>query len=155
MRKRWYVIQTLTGMEDSVKENIEKKVVLSKASNIVGRVVVPEEVVIDASKKSMEKHVLSPDAKVYVKSGQEVNKGDLLAEEPAVRVRRSGKIVEVKNYRRITVETIDRKYHKIYHIPESAKVETGIKVGARVRQGMPFTKDEEYFSELDGRIVNV
>ena len=155
MRKRWYVIQTLTGLEDAVRENIEKKVELSRAFNLVGRVVVPEEIVLDATKKSMEKHSLSPEVKLHVKSGQEVRKGDLLAEEPPVRVRKSGKITEVKNYRRIIVETADRKFQKIYNIPESAKIETGIKIGTLIRQGMPFTQNGEYVSEMNGRIVNM
>ncbi len=142
-------------MEDTVKENIEKKVELTGATNIVGRVVVPEEVVLDATKKSMERHVLSPEAKVHVKSGHEVQRGQLLAEEPPIHARRDGVVKEVKNYRRITIETMDRKYQKIYNIPESAKVETGIKVGAVVRQGMPLTQNGEYFSELSGRVVNV
>ncbi len=155
MRKKWYVVQTLTGLEDKVKENIEKKVNLLKSHNIVGRVVVPEEVILDATKKSMEKHILSPDAKLHVKSGQEVQKGDLLAEEPPVRVRKSGEITEIKNYRRIIVETADRKFQKIYNVPESAKIETGIKIGSLIRQGMPFTQNGEYVSELNGRVVNM
>ncbi len=155
MKKRWYIVYTLSGMEDTVKENIEKKVELTGATNIVGRVVVPEEVVLDATKKSMERHVLSPEAKVHVKSGHEVQRGQLLAEEPPIHARRDGVVKEVKNYRRITIETMDRKYQKIYNIPESAKVETGIKVGAVVRQGMPLTQNGEYFSELSGRVVNV
>ena len=155
MKKRWYIIYTISGLEDKVKENIEKKVKLTGATNIVGRVVVPEEIILDATKKSMERHVLSPEAKVHVKSGSNVEKGQLLAEEPPVHARRSGTVEEVKNYRRITIETMDRKYQKIYNVPESAKIETGIKVGAVIRQGMPLAQNGEYFSELSGRIVNV
>jgi transcriptional antiterminator NusG len=155
VRKKWYVIYTISGMEDRVKENIEKKVELTSAKSLVGRVVAPEEIVLDATKKSMERHVLSPDAKIHVKSGREVEKGQLLAEEPSIHARRDGVVKEVKNYRRITIETMDRKYQKIYNIPESAKVETGIKVGATIRQGMPLTQNGEYISELSGRIVNV
>ena len=155
MKKRWYIVYTISGMEDTVIENILKKVEMTGAKNIVGRVVAPEEIVLDATKKSLERHVLSPDAKVHVKSGQEVEKGQLLAEEPAIHAKRDGVIKEVKNYRRITIETMDRKYQKIYDIPESAKIETGIKVGTTVRQGMPLAQNGDYFSELNGRIVNV
>jgi len=155
MKKQWYIIQTLTGLEDAVKENIEKKVNSLGSHNLIGRVVVPEEVILDATKKSMEKHIVSPDAKLRVKSGQEVKKGQILAEEPPIRVRKNGKVVDLKNYRRIVVETADRKFQKIYNVPEGARIETGIKVGALVRQGMPFTKNGEYVSEMNGRIVNV
>jgi len=155
MKKQWYVIQTLTGLEDAVKENIEKKVQSLGSYNLVGKVIVPEEVILDATRKSMEKHIISSEAKLYVKSGQEVKKGQLLAEEPPIRARRNGKVVELKNYRRIVVETADRKFQKVYNVPEGARIETGIKVGALVRQGMPFTKNGEYVSEMNGRIVNV
>ncbi|MCD6449843.1 MAG: transcription termination/antitermination factor NusG [Thermotogaceae bacterium] len=155
MKKQWYVVQTLTGLEDAVKENIEKKVKSLGSHSLVGRVVVPEEVVLDATKKSMEKHIVSPEAKLHVRSGQEVKKGQLLAEEPPIRARKNGKVKDLKNYRRIVVETADRRFQKIYNVPEGARIETGIKIGALVRQGMPFTKNGEYVSEMNGRIVNV
>jgi len=153
MRKKWYVLQTMSGYEYAVKENLENKIEATGAHHLVGRVVIPEEIILDASSKSVDRYILSPNAKLHVSSGKNVEKGDILAEEPSIHVRRRGKIVDIKNVRKIVIETIDRKYTKTYYIPESAGVETGLKIGTRVRQGMPLSRDGEYICELDGRIV--
>ncbi len=140
-------------MEQSAKENLETKIRSSHAERLFGRILVPEEVVIDATAKSIKRIPISLEAKLYVKTGSDVNKGDLIAEEPAVHARHSGRIVNIRNYRRIVVETIDRKYSKTYFVAEGSKLETGIKVGARIRQGIPLTKDLEIISEIDGKVV--
>jgi len=153
VKKKWYVIQTYSGLEHSVKEALEAKIRSSGYSNLIGRILIPEETVIDPAGKSSEKFILSPNARLHVSNGYEVEKGDLLAEEPNVYVRKNGKVVEIRNVRKIVIETIDRKYTKTYYIPESHRLESGIKVGTRMRQGMPLTKDQEYICELDGRVV--
>lgn len=152
MKKRWYIVQTISGYEEKVKENLEKKIEATGLKNLVGRIVIPEEVVLDATSPS-EKIILSPRAKLFVSNGKEVNKGDLIAEEPPVHARKSGIVVDVKNVRKVVIETVDRKFSKTYYIPESAGVESGLKEGAKVRQGMPLSKNEEYICELDGRVV--
>lgn len=153
MRKKWYIIQTYSGLEYSVKEAIEAKVKAMGMEHFIGRIVIPEETIVDTTSESGEKYVLSPSARLHVSTGYEVKKGDLLAEEPSVYVKRNGVIREVKNVRKIVIETIDKKYTKTYYIPESAKVEVGIKLGTRLRQGMPLSKNQEYICELDGRVV--
>lgn len=154
MKKNWYIIVTMSGYEEKVKENIERKIEATGIRNLVGRIVIPEEVVLDATSPS-ERIILSPKAKLHVNNGKDVNKGDLIAEEPPIYARRNGVIVEVKNVRRIVIETIDKKYTKTYYIPESAGIETGLKVGTKVKQGLPLSKNEEYICELDGRIVEI
>lgn len=153
MRKRWYVIQTYSGLEYSVKESLETKIKASNYSNLIGRILIPEETIIEATDRSSEKYMLSPNAHLHVSSGYEVEKGDLLAEEPNIYARKSGTVAEIRNVRKIVIETIDKKYTKTYYIPESHRLESGIKVGTRMRQGMPLTKDQEYICELDGKVV--
>ncbi|WP_041446570.1 transcription termination/antitermination protein NusG [Pseudothermotoga thermarum] len=153
MRKKWYVLWTMAGLEQAAKEHLEAKIKSAKAERLFGRIVIPEEVIIDATSKSLKRITVSPNAKLYVKNGSDVNKGDLLAEEPPIHARHSGTIVSVRNYRKVTIETIDKKYSKTYYLPEGSKLESGIKVGARIRQGMPLTKDLEVISEIDGKIV--
>ncbi|QTA38370.1 transcription termination/antitermination factor NusG [Thermosipho ferrireducens] len=153
MRKRWYILQTLAGYEAAAKENLEAKVKAQGVEHLISRVLLPEETIIDASSKSIERHIVSSNAKLYVVNGKEVKKGELLAEEPAVRVRRDGKIVEVRNAKKIVIETADKKFTKTYVIPQKSKPITGLKIGGYVRQGMPLTEDEEIICELDGKIV--
>jgi len=153
MRKKWYILRTMAGQEESAKENLETKIKSAGYERFFGRIVIPEETIIDATGKSLKRFSVSSNAKLHVKTGSDVKKGDLLAEEPAIHARHSGVIVSTKNYRRITIETIDKKYSKTYLIPEGSKLVSGIKVGARIRQGMPLTKDGEYICEIDGKII--
>ncbi len=153
LKKKWYVIQTYSGLEEKIKESIEKKRDTLNLERLVGRVVIPEEVVVEPSKAHTVKHMLSQKAKLHVTTGDEVKKGDLLAEENPVKIRHSGTVEVVRNYRRIVVETLDSKYTKIYYIPEADKIESGIKSGVKIRQGMPFAKNTEYICEMDGTVL--
>ncbi|MGJ8453777.1 transcription termination/antitermination protein NusG [Pseudothermotoga sp. U03pept] len=153
MRKKWFILRTMAGFEQSAKENLETKIKSTGSDRFFGRILIPEETILDATSKSIKRYVVSLNAKIVVKNGSDVLKGDLLAEEPSIHARHAGTIVNVRNYRKILVETIDRKYSKTYFLPEGSKLESGIKIGARIKQGMPLTKDFEYICELDGKIV--
>lgn len=153
MKKKWFILRTMAGFEQTAKENLEAKIKSTGSNRFFGRILVPEETILDATAKSVKRYAVSLNARIAVKNGSDVEKGDLLAEEPAIHVRHSGTIVNIRNYRKVVVETIDRKYSKTYFLPEGSKLETGIKIGARIKQGMPLTKDFEYICELDGKIV--
>lgn len=153
MKKEWYVIQTYSGLEHSVKDALETKIKSSGFSNLIGRILVPEETIVDPAGKSVDRFILSSNARLHVSTGDEVEKGDILAEEPNIYAKKAGRIIEIRNVRKIVIETVDRKYTKTYYIPEAHRLESGIKVGTRMRQGMPLTKDQEYICELDGKVV--
>jgi len=153
LKKKWYVIQTYSGLEEKIKESIEKKRDTLGLERLVGRVVIPEEVVLDPTKANTVKHLLSQKAKLHVVTGDEVKKGDLVAEEAPVKVKHDGVVEVVRNYRKIIVETLDGKYTKIYYVPEADKVESGIKSGVKIRQGMPFAKSGDYICEMDGTVL--
>ena len=52
MKKKWYIIITMSGYEEKVKENIERKIEATGIRNLVDRIVIPEEVVLDATSPS-------------------------------------------------------------------------------------------------------
>lgn len=153
LKKKWYVIQTYSGLEGKIKESIEKKRDTFGLERLVGRVVIPEEVVLDPSNANTVKHLLSQKAKLHVATGDEVKKADLVAEEVPVKLKHDGVVEVIRNYRKIIVETLDGKYTKIYYVPEADKVESGIKSGVRIRQGMPFAKSGNYVCEMDGTVL--
>jgi len=153
MKKEWFIIHTITGYENKVKENLEAKIQAQGYENLVSRVVVLEETVIDTSTKSLERHIVSYEAKVHVSSGKDVEKGDLLAEEPAIKVRREGTIVDIVNSRRIVIETTDRKFSRTYVIPETAKPVSGLRIGSSIFQGTFLASSEEYISDIDGKVI--
>ncbi len=153
MKKEWYIIHTITGYENKVKENLEAKIEAQGYRSLVSRVIVLEETVIDTSSKSLERHVITREAKLHVNNGADVEKGDLLAEEPSIKFRRDGVISEVINARRIIVETMDKKFSRTYIIPESAKPVTGLRVGSNVFQGTSLAASDEFICDMDGRVI--
>ncbi|HOV53886.1 MAG TPA: transcription termination/antitermination protein NusG, partial [Fervidobacterium sp.] len=149
----WFIIHTITGYENKVKENLEAKIQAQGYENLVSHVVVLEETVIDTSSKSLEKHIVSHEAKIHVTNAKDVEKGDLLAEEPAIKVRREGTITDVISSRRIVIETTDRKFSRTYVIPETAKPVSGLRVGTSVFQGTALASSEDYICDIDGKII--
>ncbi|ABR30505.1 antitermination protein NusG [Thermosipho melanesiensis] len=153
MKKRWYILQALAGYETAAKGNLEAKIKAQGLEHVISRVLLPEEIVIDASAKSVERHVVSLNAKIYVSNGDIVKKGDSLAEEPSIRARRDGIVTDVRNAKKVVIETVDKKFTKTYVIPQKNKPVTGLKVGGMVRQGMPLSSDGEIICEIDGKII--
>ncbi len=152
MKKKWYIVQTYSGLENSIKEALEVKIKSFQLEHLFGRILIPEEVKLDRSAPPAEKHLVFSGTKLKVKANQDVERGDVLATEPEIKAKSDGKVKEIKNYRVIHIETIDRKYTKSYFVPESAKLESGIKIGARIKQGMPLAHQGDYICEIDGRI---
>ncbi len=153
LKKKWYVIQTYSGLEESIRENVEIKRDSLNMGHLIGRVVIPEEVVIDPANAQTVRYVVSPNAKLHVGTGDEIKKGTVIAEESPIRVRYHGNVVELRNYRKIMIETLDGKYVKSYFIPETNKVESGIKPGVKIRQGMPLAKEGDFICEMDGTVL--
>jgi len=152
VKKKWYIVQTYSGLENSIKEALEVKIKSFQLEHLFGRILIPEEVKLDRSAPPAEKHLVFSGTKLKVKANQDVERGDVLATEPEIKAKSDGKVKEIKNYRVIHIETIDRKYTKSYFVPESAKLESGIKIGARIKQGMPLAHQGDYICEIDGRI---
>jgi transcriptional antiterminator NusG len=155
MRKEWYVLQVYSGMENKVKENIEEKVKNLGYDKYIGKIVIPEIEELNYTNRRIDRMFVSKDAELFVKKGKDVKKGDLLAKEPAIKIKSKGKIVEAKNYRKIMVETEGKKYSKTFLIPESVGVIAGLRVGKKVVSGTPLSKNFEYECDVDGEIVGI
>jgi transcriptional antiterminator NusG len=52
---RWYIIQTYSGYENAVKEDLEKRVASMGMNEFIFRIVVPEETIIEKNKDGKEK----------------------------------------------------------------------------------------------------
>lgn len=72
----------MAGFEQTAKENLEAKIRSTGFERYFGRILVPEETILDATSKSIKRFAVSLNAKLVVKSGADVERGDLLAEEP-------------------------------------------------------------------------
>ena len=62
MKKNWFVIQTLSGQENKVKENIERRKKIEEMDEYVGDVLVPMETVVEVreGKKKVTRRKLYP-----------------------------------------------------------------------------------------------
>lgn len=154
MRKEWYVLQVYSGMENKVKETLEERIKSLGYERYFGKIIIPEVEELNYSNKKTDRVFISKNAELYVKKGKDVKKGDLLAKDTEIRVKSSGAILEIKNYRRITVETEGKKYYKAFLIPESAGIISGLRIGKKLRAGTPLSKNMEYESDVDGEIVS-
>lgn len=52
---RWYIIQTYSGYENAVKEDLEKRVASMGMNDFIFQIIVPEETVIEKTKDGKEK----------------------------------------------------------------------------------------------------
>jgi transcriptional antiterminator NusG len=154
LKKKWFVIQTYSGLEDTIRELVDQKREALNLSHLIGRVAVPEEVIIDPVNTQTERYPFSPNAKIKVSTGDEVKKGQVLGEEQPIRLRYAGEVKESRNYRKIMVETLDGKYVKTYYVPESSKIESGIKSNVRIKQGMPLAREGDHVCEMDGTVLS-
>jgi transcription termination/antitermination protein NusG len=54
-KKRWYIIQTYSGYENAVKEDLERRVDSMGMNDYIFRVIVPEETIIEKKENGKEK----------------------------------------------------------------------------------------------------
>lgn len=155
MKKEWYVLQAFSGMENKVQELIYEKSKVLDIDRYIGKIIVPEIEELDYSNRKVEKIFVNQDATIYVKKGKDVKKGDIVAKNPETTIKHSGIIKEIKNYRRIIVETKGKKYSKTFLVPESANLLSGLRIGKLLKPGMPFTNDGSYECDVEGEIGSV
>ncbi len=153
MKKSWYIVQTYAGLEETVKESIEQKRDQMNLIDFIGRVFIPQEKVVDIKSGPVEKIRIPSAAKFHVNSGEDIAKDQMIAELSEVHSKHDGKVIEVKNMRKLVIESIDRKNSRTYYIPSTTGIENGIRLGAKLTEGMPIAKDKSVFCEIDGKVV--
>ncbi len=159
-KMQWYVIQTMSGQEDMVIDLIKSKRDVMGLSNFIGKIVSPEDVIVDpvVGQSPTRRYYFSSDAEIFKKPGDEVGKGEFLGKEPDVVANYDGTIVSIESYKTISVATkskIEPLVH--YRIPESLKLEKGLKVYTTIYEGLPLTtvREEEYFARHNGIIYSI
>lgn len=153
MKKSWYIVQTYAGLEDTVKDVIEQKRDQMNLVDFIGKIFIPQEKIVDIKSGPVEKIRVPSLAKFHVNSGENIIKDQMIAELPEIHSKHDGKIVEIRNMRKLVIESIDRKNGRTYYIPASTGIEVGIRFGAKLTEGMPIAKDKSVFCEIDGKVV--
>lgn len=164
-RKRWYAIQTHTGSELRLKEELEERVrklgweryfEAVKFGHQKELFFVPvEEVVTSRSVHGRTTDYRVPyDYDLVVGNNTRLHRGELLARKPARHVPELAEVVAVEPYWRVVVETPNHT-EKVYLIPHNKILRRDVRLGSRVRPGLPLTvdADERYTFDQQGEIV--
>ncbi len=159
-RMQWYVIQTMSGQEDSVVELIKSKTDAMSLSNFIEEVISPEDRIIDpvVGQSPTRRYYFTNDAEIAKKAGDIVAKGELLGKEPDIIANDDGVIVSIEPYKTISVATKSKIEPLVYYrIPESLKFEKGLKIYTTIYEGLPLTtaREEEYFARHNGIIYAI
>ena len=164
-RKRWYAIQTHTGSELRLKEELEERVRKLgweryfepiKVGDREELFFVPvEEVVTSRSVRGRSADFRIPyDYDLLVANNTRIQRGELLARKPPRHIPEDAEVVSIEPYWRIVVETPNRT-EKVYLVPQEKILRRDVRVGSRVRPGLPITvdADERYAFAEQGEIV--
>lgn len=163
--KKWYAIQTYAGSELKVKEDLNTRVKRRgwegefELFNVEGErtffLVPVEEVITSRSRRGTGAEYRVPYEYDLVASANErIKRGEAIARKPPRRMESDARVAEVEPLQRVIVELTNRNEEK-YFIPIEKRIRRDIRVGEKIRHGVPLTVDsDERFIVLNkGKIV--
>ncbi len=164
-RKKWYAIQTYAGSELRVKRQLEERVgqlgleryftpIPSDGGQELFFVPV-EEVITSRSRRGRATEYRVPyEYDLMVKTNERIQRGDLIARRPPRHLEKAANVQAVESLWCVVVELANRSEVE-YLIPQERGLRRDVRVGERVRPGMPLTRDlsDRYMVEVRGQIV--
>jgi len=164
-RKRWYAIQTYAGSELRVKRQLEERVrqlgwekyfePIRKNDEVEYFLVPVEEVITSRSRRGRATEYRVPyDYDLLVKNNERIERGTLIARRPPKHLEKPAKVVSIENFWRVIVELVDHTEVE-YLVPGDKQLRRDIRVGEKVRPGIPLTRDSDsrYVVDVRGQIV--
>ena len=164
--KKWYAIQTYAGSELKVKEDLNDRIrkrqwergleQFSLEGEDTFFLVPVEEVITSRSRRGASTEYRIPyDYDLMAKPNERVQRGDVIARKPPRHIEEKGKVTEVESLQRVIVEMSNRN-EEVYLIPADKRIRRDIRVGERIRNGVPLTSDsdEKYVVVNRGAIVS-
>jgi transcriptional antiterminator NusG len=163
--KKWYAIQTYAGSELKVKEDLNERIHKRAWENAVEQFTIDgettcflvpvEEVITSRSRRGAGTEYRIPyDYDLVAKPNERVQRGEVLARKPPRHMEEDAKVVEVEPIQRVIVEMTNRN-EEVYLIPADKRIRRDIRVGEKIRNGVPLTSDsdEHYVIVNRGAIV--
>ncbi len=163
--KKWYAIQTYAGSELKVKEDLnervrkrglERYVELFHVDDEETFFLVPvEEVITSRSRHGAGTEYRIPyEYDLVAKPNERIARGDTIARKPVRHLEKDARVVDVEPLQRVIVEMTNRNEEE-YLIPGEKHVRRDIRVGEKIRNGVPLTidGDERYVVANKGKIV--
>ena len=163
--KKWYAIQTYAGSELKVKEDLNERIRKRAWDKAVERfsidgeptyfLVPVEEVITSRSRRGGGTEYRIPyDYDLVAKPNERIHRGDVLARKPPRHMENDAKVIVVEPMQRVIVEMTNRN-EEVYLIPADKRIRRDIRVGEKIRNGVPLTSDsdEQYVVVNRGAIV--
>ncbi|MDD4903346.1 MAG: transcription termination/antitermination NusG family protein [Candidatus Bipolaricaulis sp.] len=151
--KKWYAIQTYAGSELKVKDDLndrirkrawERAVESFKVEGEETFFLVPvEEVITSRSRRgSATEYRIPYDYDLVAKPNERIQRGDPLARKPERHIEEPAKITDVELLQRVIIELTNRN-EETYLVPADKHVRRDIRVGEKIRNGVPLTTDSD------------
>lgn len=163
--KKWYAIQTYAGSELKVKEDLNDRVRkrewerAAEKFNVEGEetffLVPVEEVITSRSRRGATTEYRIPyEYDLVAKPNERTARGDVLARKAPRHMEESGKITDVEVLQRVVIELTNRN-EETHYIPADKRIRRDIRLGEKIRNGVPLTtdSDEKYTVTNRGTIV--
>jgi transcriptional antiterminator NusG len=163
--KKWYAIQTYAGSELKVKEDLnervrkrglEKQIESFRVDSEETFFLVPvEEVITSRSRRGAGTEYRIPyDYDLVAKPNERIARGGVIAREAPRHVEADARVVEVESFQRVIIEMTNRN-EEVYLIPVDKRIRRDIRVGEKIRNGVPLTSDsdERFVVANKGKVV--
>lgn len=164
-RKKWYAIQTYAGSELRVKRQLEERVRELELERYFAPIpgngsqelffVPVEEVITSRSRRGRATEYRVPyEYDLMVKTNERVQRNDLIARRAPRHLEHSVEVSKVESLWRVVVELVNRGEVE-YLIPQGKGLRRDVRIGERVRPGLPLTRDtsDRYMVDVRGQIV--
>jgi transcriptional antiterminator NusG len=163
--KKWYAIQTYAGSELKVKEDLNERVRKRDLEKYVESfqidgeetffLVPVEEVITSRSRRGGGTEYRIPyDYDLVAKPNERIQRGEVIARKPPHHMEMETRVVEVELLQRVIIEMTNRNEEK-YLLPADKRIRRDIRVGEKIRNGVPLTSDsdEAFVVANKGKIV--
>ncbi|MGD9675886.1 MAG: transcription termination/antitermination NusG family protein [Candidatus Bipolaricaulia bacterium] len=151
--KKWYAIQTYAGSELKVKDDLNDRIRkrawerAAESFKVEGEdtffLVPVEEVITSRSRRgSATEYRIPYDYDLVAKPNERIQRGDPLARKPERHIEESAKITDVEPLQRVIIELTNRN-EETYLVPADKHVRRDIRIGEKIRNGVPLTTDSD------------
>jgi transcriptional antiterminator NusG len=151
--KKWYAIQTYAGSELKVKEDLNERIRKRAWERAVESFTVEgeetfflvpvEEVITSRSRRgSATEYRIPYDYDLVAKPNERIQRGEPLARKPERHMEESAKITDVEPLQRVIIELTNRN-EETYLVPADKHVRRDIRIGEKIRNGVPLTTDSD------------
>ena len=166
-RKKWYAIQTYAGSELKIKDDLNDRVLKREWERAFRRfpldggedtffLVPVEEVITSRSRKGASTEYRIPyEYDLVAKPNERIARGDVIARKSPRHIEEKSTVTEVESFQRVIVEMTNRNEEE-YLVPGDKRIRRDIRVGEKIRNGVPLTSDsdEKYVVVNRGAIVS-